>query len=59
MPASLPYRRLRKTDRKEELIKILRETGGNRSETARRLGVSRVTVWKLMKKYNINDLGKN
>ncbi len=47
---------LRKTDRKEELIKILRETGGNRSETARRLGVSRVTVWKLMKKYSMNHL---
>ncbi|OQW99158.1 MAG: sigma-54-dependent Fis family transcriptional regulator [Desulfobacteraceae bacterium A6] len=44
----------KKTDRKEELIKILRETGGNRSETARRLGVSRVTVWKRMKKYDIN-----
>jgi PAS domain S-box-containing protein len=43
-----------KTDRKEELIKILRETGGNRSETARRLGISRVTVWKRMKKYEIN-----
>ncbi len=47
---------LRKTDRKEELIKILRETGSNRSETARRLGVSRVTVWKLMKKYSMNHL---
>jgi transcriptional regulator with PAS, ATPase and Fis domain len=43
-----------KTDRKEELLKILRETDGNRSETARRLGVSRVTVWKMMKKYRIN-----
>ncbi len=43
-----------KTGRKEELIKILKETGGNRSEAARRLGVSRVTVWKLMKKYQIN-----
>jgi transcriptional regulator with PAS, ATPase and Fis domain len=45
---------LRKTDRKEELVKTLRETDGNRSETARRLGVSRVTVWKRMKKYEIN-----
>jgi len=45
---------LLKTDRKEELLKTLRETGGNRSETARRLGVSRVTIWKRMKKYNIN-----
>lgn len=43
-----------KTDRKEELIKILKETGGNRSEAAKRLGVSRVTVWKLMKKFQIN-----
>jgi two-component system, NtrC family, response regulator HydG len=43
-----------KTGRKEELIKILKETGGNRSEAAKRLGVSRVTVWKLMKKHNIS-----
>jgi PAS domain S-box-containing protein len=50
---------LRKADRKEELIKILSETGGNRSETARRLGVSRVTVWKRMKKYNMNNFGKS
>lgn len=50
-PASRP---VRKTDRKDELAKILKETGGNRSEAARRLGVSRVTVWKLMKKYQIN-----
>ena len=28
-------------------------SGGNRSEAARRLGVSRVTVWKRMKKYRI------
>jgi len=44
----------KKTDRKEELIKILKETGSNRSEAARRLGVSRVTVWKRMKKFQIN-----
>ena len=49
----------READRKEELIKILKETGGNRSEAARRLGVSRVTIWKRMKKYNINDLQKS
>ncbi len=38
---------------REELLRVLSETGGNRTETARRLGVSRVTVWKRMKKYGI------
>jgi transcriptional regulator with PAS, ATPase and Fis domain len=43
------------TDRaeREELLRVLTETGGNRSETARRLKVSRVTVWKRMKKHGI------
>ena len=41
-------------DRKEELLKILKEAGGNRSEAAKRLGVSRVTIWKRMKKYRID-----
>ena len=45
--------------RKEALIKILKEAGGNRTEAAKRLGVSRVTIWKRMKKYNINSFGKN
>ncbi len=38
---------------REELVKALEEAGGNRSEAARILGVSRVTVWKRMKKYNV------
>lgn len=41
-------------DRKRrELIDALRTTGGNRSEAARLLGVSRVTVWNRMKKYGV------
>lgn len=41
-------------DRKRrELIEALRTTGGNRSEAARLLGVSRVTVWNRMKKYGV------
>ncbi len=36
------------------LIRILRETRGNQSQTARRLGVSRVTVWNWIKKYGIS-----
>lgn len=36
------------------LERILLETGWNQSETARRLGVSRVTVWKKIRKYGIS-----
>ncbi|MFW6334181.1 MAG: sigma-54 interaction domain-containing protein [Desulfosalsimonas sp.] len=32
---------------------LLRQTGWNQSETARQMGVSRVTVWKKINKYNI------
>ena len=40
---------------KEKLIQALRKSGGSRTETAKLLGVSRVTVWKRIKKYGIND----
>jgi PAS domain S-box-containing protein len=40
--------------KKRELIEALRRSGGNRSEAARRLGVSRVTVWNRMKRYGIS-----
>ena len=45
--------------KKTALIEALRQTHGNRSETARLLGVSRVTVWKQIKRFKIdllNDL---
>jgi PAS domain S-box-containing protein len=38
---------------REALLRALEQSGGNRTETARRLGVSRVTVWKRMKKYGL------
>ncbi len=38
---------------KERLLKMLKKTNGNQSEVARLLGVSRVTVWKRIKKYGI------
>ncbi|ROQ89809.1 sigma-54 interaction domain-containing protein [Desulfosoma caldarium] len=44
-------------DRRQELIDALRRTGGNQSEAARILGISRVTVWNRMKRYQI-DLRK-
>ena len=43
------------SDRKNELIAALRQAGGNQTKTARLLGVSRVTVWKRMKKYGIES----
>jgi transcriptional regulator with PAS, ATPase and Fis domain len=43
-------------DKRSALIKALRQARGNRSETARLLGVSRVTVWKQIKRYNIDLL---
>lgn len=39
---------------KMELYAALKEAGGNQSGAARILGVSRVTIWNRMKKYNIN-----
>jgi len=36
------------------LIDVLRDVGGNQSEAARRLGVSRVTVWKRMRRHGID-----
>jgi transcriptional regulator with PAS, ATPase and Fis domain len=43
---------------REELIRVLRQAGGNQSAAARILGVSRVTVWKRMKKHRI-DLNRD
>lgn len=41
-------------DERTHLIQVLREAGGNQSAAARQLGVSRVTVWKRVKKYGID-----
>jgi two-component system response regulator HydG len=50
--------RLPSLDReKAVLIELLHQTGGNQSEAARRLGVSRITIWKRIKRLGI-DLTK-
>jgi two-component system response regulator HydG len=41
-------------EERAKLINTLRRVGGNQSKAARLLGVSRVTVWKRIKKYAIN-----
>ncbi|MBW2408861.1 MAG: sigma-54-dependent Fis family transcriptional regulator, partial [Deltaproteobacteria bacterium] len=43
-----------RTQERDKLIQTLRQTDGNQSETARLLGVSRVTVWKRIKKFGID-----
>jgi transcriptional regulator with PAS, ATPase and Fis domain len=48
-------------DERNQLLQTLRRVGGNQSEAARLLGVSRVTIWKRIKKYGIDlnaDLGR-
>ena len=39
---------------REELLNVLRQVAGNQSQAAKVLGVSRVTVWKKIKKYRID-----
>jgi transcriptional regulator of acetoin/glycerol metabolism len=48
-PAAIPD-----SDEKTALINALRQAGGNQSQAAAFLGVSRVTVWHRMKKYGID-----
>ena len=41
------------SEERERLVAALKESGGNQSKAARLLGVSRMTVWKRMKKYGL------
>ena len=48
-------------EERDKLIHTLSRFQGNQSETARALGVSRVTIWKRIKKYNVDlaaDIGR-
>ncbi len=40
--------------KRQALLEVLKQSGGNRSEAARRLGISRVTIWNRMKKLGIS-----
>jgi len=44
----------KKEIKKERLIEALKRAGGNRSEVARMLGISRVTVWKQIRQFGID-----
>lgn len=47
----------REENKKQQLIGALRQAGGNQRKAAELLGVSRVTVWKQMKRYGIEARG--
>lgn len=53
-PSTIPIGPSIDTDERNKLIQVLQQAGGNQSEAARMLGVSRVTIWKRIKKYGIN-----
>ena len=38
---------------RSHIERVLRETGGNRSEAARQLGIDRVTLYRKMKRYEV------
>jgi len=40
---------------REILSRALKECGGNRAEAARRLGMSRTTLWKRLKQYGLDE----
>ena len=59
LPGTLPGhpargRGRRDSDEKTALVNALRQSGGNQSQAAALLGVSRVTVWHRMKKHGID-----
>lgn len=44
----------------EHILQVLADSGGNKAEAARRLGISRVTLWKRLKKMQaVSDSEKN
>lgn len=47
-------RSIGRSNGRDELLRALREAGGNQSQAARILGVSRMTIWNRMKKYGIS-----
>lgn len=43
---------------KQTLIRLLRETGGNRRRTANLLGISRSTLYRMLARYGIDNVGR-
>jgi PAS domain S-box-containing protein len=57
-PAVRYYRsRLAPADEARRVLRVLAEAGGNRAEAARRLGMSRTTLWKFLKRADAQGVG--
>ena len=54
MAHSAPSGRSLKEVEKERILNVLNETSGNRSETARILGISRATLYNKIREYELN-----
>jgi Bacterial regulatory protein, Fis family len=44
---------------KQTLVRLLRETGGNRRRTASLLGISRSTLYRMLARYGIDRVGRS
>ncbi len=58
-PRALPVKKERSTGAldRDRLALVLHATGWNRAEAARRLGISRVTLWKWLKQFQLLEPG--
>lgn len=52
-PQLVTVSQLQPLDRRQQLLDALQQCGKNKSRAARLLGISRVTLWKQLKKFNI------
>ncbi len=57
VPTELPryYQRPSREDEKAAIERVLRETGGNKTATAKALQMSRTTLWKRLREYGLDQ----
>ena len=53
MPTGYYRSRMQPDEEKEQIVRALKETGGNKAAAARKLGMSRTTLWKRLKYFGM------
>ncbi len=53
-PDNTYYRPTNPDEEKQQIIQAMADTGGNRSAAAKKLGMSRTTLWKRLKSYKLD-----